>query len=72
MRSARLEIVGVVKRAGTGEQYGGTGRVEHGVCHWEGWDMERLRMRVGQAIDLASGEEMNDQAKGKIKREKRT
>lgn len=58
-----LEVVGVVKWAGTGEQDGGTGGVEHGVCYWEGRDMERLCVRVGRAIDLASDERMSDRVK---------
>lgn len=52
MGSARLEIVGIVKRTGTREQDGGTTGVEHGVCQWEGRYMERLCVRVGQAIHL--------------------
>ena len=50
---ARLEVVGVVERTGTGEHDGRTARVEHGVCQREGRDVERLCVWVGQAIDLA-------------------
>ena len=53
MRSARLEVVGIVKGTGTREQDGGTTGVEQGVRQWEGRYMERLCVRVGQAIDLA-------------------
>lgn len=53
MGGSRLKVVGVVERTGTGEQDGGAGGMERGVCQWEGRDMERLCMRVGQAIDLA-------------------
>jgi hypothetical protein len=53
MGSAGLEVVGIVKRTGTGEQDGGTAGVEYGVRQWKGRYMERLCVRVGQAIDLA-------------------
>lgn len=53
VRGAGLEVVGVVEWAGTGEQDGGTARVEHGVRNWEGRYMQRLGVWVGQTIDLA-------------------
>lgn len=52
MGGAGLEVVGVVEGARAGEEDGGAGRVERGMCQGEGGDMECLGVRVGQAIDL--------------------